>query len=220
MITQISVDDVASGKWRPNPEIASWLCNGNYAWLCQQALYYVRELARTGKYTLTVWSPHCILGSDGHPLVGLVQEARMFHSYVRGVQSDCEIKGGNPLTENYSVLKPEVLTRFDGQPLAQKNVRFIKTLMESDVVVIGGEADSHCVASSIEDLLGEILAQDPELAKKVYILEDCMSSVVVPGIVDYTPQAEAAHRKFADAGMHLVKSTDPMETWPGLKLVA
>ena len=41
----------------------------------------------------------------------------MFHSFARGAQSWVEVKGGNPLTENYSVLRPEVLMRHDGQPL-------------------------------------------------------------------------------------------------------
>jgi hypothetical protein len=35
---------------------------------------------------------------------------------------------------------------------------------------------------------------------------------------DFTPQADAALQKFADAGMRLVKSTDPIHTWPGVKL--
>ena len=33
--------------------------------------------------------------------------------------------------------------------------------------------------------------------KKVYLLEDCTSPVVVPGVVDYTEQADAAFRHFA-----------------------
>ena len=46
-----------------------------------------------------------------------------------------------------------------------------------------------------------------------------MSAVAVPdgkgGIaVDFTQQAEAALQRFADAGMHLVKSTEPIEAWP------
>ena len=32
------------------------------------------------------------------------------------------------------------------------------------------------------------------------------------GIVDFTDQADDAFRRFADAGMHLVRSTDPIET--------
>ncbi len=207
----------------PNPAIASWLCNGNYVWLCDYALHYCKELAAGGKYMLYLWPPHCILGSDGHALAGVTQEARMFHGLVRDSQSWCEVKGGNFLTENYSVFKPEVLTRHDGRPLDQRNTRFLKTLMEADAVAIGGQAASHCVKSSIDDLLDEILVQNPELAKKVYVLTDCMSSVCVPDgkggfLADFTPQADEAQQRFADAGMHLVRSTDPIELWPDIKL--
>ena len=145
----------------------------------------------------------------------------MFHAYARSAQSWCEVKGGNPLTENYSVLRPEVLARFDGAPLAQRNTQFLKTLLAADAVAIAGQAASHCVKSSIDDLLDEIVANDPALAKKVYVLTDCMSSVTVPDgrggfAADFTPQADAALARFAAAGMHLVKSTDPISTWPGL----
>jgi nicotinamidase-related amidase len=74
------------------------------------------------------------------------------------------------------------------------------------------------VKSTIDDLLGEIAAQDPALAKKVYLVTDCMSAVTVPDgkggfAADFTAQAETALQKFADAGMHLVKSTDPITSW-------
>ena len=52
------------------------------------------------------------------------------------------------------------------------------------------------------------MAQDPNLAKKVYLLEDCTSPVVVPNVIDFTDQADAAFQRFANAGMHIVKSTD------------
>ena len=214
---------VLSSGVRPNPAVAKWLCNGNYAWLIQQVKHYCRELKRVGKYTLYLWPAHCILGSAGHGLAGVIHEARMFHSYVRGSQSDCEIKGGHPLTENYSVLRPEVLTYFDGRPMAQKNSRFLEKLFHADALVIGGQAASHCVLSTIDDILDEILSQDPALARKVYIMTDCMSSVVVKDpsgnvLADFTPQAEAALKRFEAAGMHLVKSTDPIDTWDGIKL--
>ena len=220
---EITTAQLDSGDVRPDPAVAKWLCNGNYGWLCQQVRHYTTELEKAGKYTLYLWPPHCLLGSDGHAVAGLVQEARLFHSFVRGAQSWAEVKGGNPLTENYSVLRPEVLTRHDGQPLAQRNTQFLKTLLSSDAVLIAGQAASHCVKSSIDDLLGEIVAQDPKLAKKVYVLTDCMSSVTVPDgkggfAADFTPQAEAALQRFAAAGMHLVKSTDPLASWPDLKL--
>lgn len=206
---------------QPNPAIAKWVCGNNYPWLLKQVIHYCKELAAAGKYTLYLWPPHCILGSDGHALVGVIHEARMFHAFARGAQSWCEVKGGNPLTENYSVFRPEVLGRWDGQPLGQKNTLFVKTLLESDVVIIAGQAASHCVKSSIDDLLDEITAQDPKLAKKVYLLEDCMSSVAVPDgkggfLADFTNEAENALRRFRDAGMHVVKSTDLIGSWKGL----
>jgi nicotinamidase-related amidase len=49
----------------------------------------------------------------------------------------------------------------------------------------------------------------------MYLLEDCTSPVVVPGVVDYTEEANQAVRRFAAAGMHVVRSTDPIATWPG-----
>lgn len=209
--TVISSADVKSGKYKPDPAIASWICNGNYPWLVSYAIHYCEQLEKNAKYQLYLWPPHCLLGGEGHSLVGIIHEARMFHSFVKGSNSNSEIKGGHPLTENYSVFSPEVLVRQDGQPLAQKNKRFIETLWQSDAVLIAGQAASHCVKSSIDDFLSEILIKDPSLAKKVYILEDCMSSVVIPGVIDFTDQANDALKKFQSAGMKLVKSTDSLD---------
>jgi nicotinamidase-related amidase len=219
--TIVTIDAIASGALRPNPAVAGWLCRGNYGWLRQQVEHYCRELERVGKYELYLWPPHCLLGSDGHALVGVVDEARSMFSLARGMQSWVEVKGGNPLTENYSVLRPEVLSRHDGAPLAQRNTAFIETLLRADAVIIAGQAASHCVKSTIDDLLDEIVATDPALARKVYILTDCMSAVTVPDgrgglAADFTEQAQQAQQRFADAGMHLVQSTDPIHAWPGL----
>lgn len=216
---EISVEQIRSGEVRPDPAVAAWLTNGNYAWLERQVEYYCNELEKAGKYKLYLWPPHCLLGSEGHILAGVIQEARLFHSFARISKGSVEVKGGNLLTENYSVFAPEVLTRHDGQPLAQKNTGFIRTLLDSDRVIIAGQAASHCVKSSIDDFLGEILDHDEELVKKVYILEDCMSAVAVPDgnggfVSDFTPQAEESLEKFKKAGMHVVKSTTPISDWP------
>jgi len=222
---EITTEDIRKGEVKPNPAVAWWLCNGNYSWLRKQVEFYCAELEKAGKYRLYLWPPHCILGGDGHALAGVVQEARMFHAFVRGAKDWMEVKGGHTLTENYSVLAPEVLLRWDGQPLAQRNTQFIQTLLEGDVVVVAGQAASHCVKSSIDDLLSEIKAKDEALARKVYVLQDCMSSVAVPDparpgqyLFDFTPQAEDALRRFASEGMNLVRSTDPLESWPGIRL--
>lgn len=217
---EVTSDQVASGSAVPNPAIASWLCGGDVGWLRQHALHYCSELERGGRYRLYLWPPHCLLGSEGHALAGVVHEARLFHSFARSVQSWTELKGDNPLTENYSVLRPEVLTRHDGAVLAERNTKLVDRLLRADVLIVGGQAASHCVKSTVDDLLEAIVARDPGLAARVYILVDCMSSVAVPYgkggfFADFTPQTEAALQRYAEAGMKLVRSTDPMESWPG-----
>lgn len=216
--TMITLDDVQKGVWKVNPAVAFSIANGNYLALQKHAFHYVKRLSDDGKYPLTVWPYHSMLGGIGHALVSAVEEALFFHNIARNSQTLFEIKGGNPLTENYSVLRPEVLDGSDGRPIAQKNARFIQKLLEFDAVVIAGQAKSHCVAWTIDDLLTEILGQDPKLAKKVYLLEDCTSPVVVPGIIDFTDQANAAFQRFSQAGMNLVKASQPLETWPGISL--
>jgi nicotinamidase-related amidase len=213
--TLITEDDIVKGLWKFNPAIAPSLgireeFGRNYL------RHYTRTLKAGGKYDLTIWPYHAMLGGVGHALVPAVEEAIFFHSVARYSQPDFQVKGDNPLTENYSVLRPEVLNDATGAQIAEKNTRFIKKLLEFDAVIIAGQAKSHCVAWTIEDLLSEILAVDRQLAEKVYLLEDCSSPVVVPGVVDYTDQADAAFRKYAEAGMHLVRSTDPIARWPGI----
>lgn len=217
-MTIISLDDVLKGVWKVNPAVAKSVAGGNYLALQKYAMHYVKKLTDDGKLPLIIWPFHAMLGGIGHALVASVEEALFFHNIVRNAQTGFEIKGGNPLTENYSVLRPEVLVDDQGRPIAQKNEKFIKKLLNYDAVIIAGQAKSHCVAWTIADLLNEILAADEKLAKKVYLMEDCTSPVVVPGIIDFTDQANEAFEKFRDAGMNIVKSTDPIENWPGINL--
>ncbi len=206
---------------RPNPDMTPWVTDQGYDWLVEQCCFYNRELASGGRYTLYLWPPHCLVGSPGHTVTGVVDEARTLHSLARSTQSWTEAKGGHNLTENYSVLCPEVLATWDGGILAERNVPFYRTLMEADALVVAGQAASHCVKSTVQDLLDAIRRQDPSLARRVYLLTDCMSSVVVRGadgaiLADFTEAAEETLDEAASAGMHLVSSTDPMESWPGM----
>ncbi len=213
--TTITPADIEQGVWTINPAVA-YSITGDYSSLQNHALHYVNQLSHCGKYPLTVWPYHAMLGGIGHALVSSVEEAVFFHCIARNSQPQFELKGNNPLTENYSVLRPEVLDSADGHPIARKNTQLIQQLLEFDTLIIAGQAKSHCVAWTVDDLLSEIQLVNPSLAKKVYLLEDCTSPVVVPGIVDYTEQAEDTFRRFAAAGMHLVKSTQPLESWPDI----
>jgi nicotinamidase-related amidase len=83
--------------------------------------------------------------------------------------------------------------------------------MTFDLVIVAGQAKSHCLAWTIDDLLDDDVRE--HLAPRTYLLEDCTSPVVVPGM-DYTAEADAAFERYADAGMHVVRSTDPIADWP------
>src|ERR671934_204253 len=144
-----------------------------------------------------------------------VEEAIFFHTIARRSQPDFQPKGRSPLTEHYSVLGPEVTHGPDGELLGDRNSPLLQKLVAFDAVVIAGQAKSHCVAWTIDDLLGSRQLREGGLAEKVYLLEDCTSPVVVPG-ADYTDEADAAFARFAEAGMHVVRSTEPIEAWPGI----
>ncbi len=198
--TLVSAEDVKQGRWMVDPDVPG--IDPDYL------LHYTRNLEAEGRYNLTIWPYHAMLGGIGHALVSAVEEAVFFHTIARRSQPSFEIKGFNLLTEHYSVLGPEVM--------GEKNEALIQKLLGFDAVVIAGQAKSHCVAWTIDDLLRHPDAEEQKLARKIYLVEDCTSPVVVPGVVDYTEEADAAVRRFAEAGTNVVRSTDPIESWPTL----
>jgi nicotinamidase-related amidase len=215
--TLISVEDVEKGRWKFNSAFGqSYGIDEQYAY--RYLLHYTKTLEKGGKYELTIWPYHVLLGSIGHALVPAVEEAIFFHSIARCSRPNFQVKGDNPFTEHYSVLGPEVLKGPGNEEIAQRNVKFIEELLEFDAVIIAGQAKSHCVAWTIADLLEDIFVRDKKLARKVHLLEDCTSPVVIPGVMDYTDDANAAFQRFEDAGMHIVHSTDPVASWPGIEL--
>ena len=213
--TSVSYEDVATGRWMFNPAIADNLdiTPGDGQ---DYLAYYTRQLEQRHKYNLTIWPYHALLGGIGHALVSSIEEAVFFHTIVRNSQPDFEIKGDIATTESYSAIGPEVLTGPKGDQIAEKSKTILGKLADFDVVVIAGEAKSHCVAWTIEDLFSQIQDHDPDLAKKLYLLEDCSSPVVIPEVVDYTDLANKAYRRFAEMGAHIVLSTDPISNWPGI----
>jgi nicotinamidase-related amidase len=213
--TLVSAEDISSGRFRANPAVAEALgLDAGYA--ARHIAHYTRALAEGGKYDLTVWPYHAMLGGIGHALVSAVEEAIFFHGVARYSQPEFQVKGDKPLTEHYSMLGPEVTEGPDGERLGEKNAALIEKLLAFDAVAVAGQAKSHCLAWTIDDLLEDEDVRRSGLAERTYLLEDCTSPIVVPGVVDYTDEADAAFARYASAGMHIVRSTDPIERWPGV----
>jgi nicotinamidase-related amidase len=200
--TPISYEDVRAGKWKPIAHPA-------------ECLEYVKKLEATGRYVLTIWPYHTLLGGVSHALVPALMEAAIFHAVARTSQTHFETKGTHAMTENYSVLAPEV-RELGGKSVGTFNAAFFKVLMEFDRVYVFGQAKSHCVLSTLRDMQEHIASVDPKLMNKVWILEDATSPVQPPPIdplppsLDFPRIADEAFRELAAAGMKIVKTTDPV----------
>lgn len=213
--TLVSNDDIREGRWKFNTTLTRDL-QIQPAYIDRYLRHYTATLKQRGRYELTIWPYHAMIGGIGHALVSSIEEAIFFHTVARCSQVRFEVKGDNPLTEHYSAFDPEVSHGPDGAAIAPSSESVIKLLERFDILIIAGQAKSHCVAATIDDLLNNIYTQERMLAKKVYLLEDCTSPVVIPGVVDYTHDADAAFQRFAQAGMHSVRSSQPIESWPGV----
>ena len=212
--TMVSAEDVAAGRWRFDAAAAPAL--GITPEEGQRHLeHYVAALGVSGKYALTVWPYHSMLGGIGHALVSAFEEAMFFHAIARASQPLLHQKGSHALTEHFSALGPEVATDAAGRPLEPDDTTILDQLAACDAMIIAGQAKSHCVAWTVADLIAAAERRDAALVRRIYLLEDCSSAVVVPGVVDFTDAADAAYARFAAAGVHVVRSTTPVAEWPG-----
>jgi nicotinamidase-related amidase len=81
-------------------------------------------------------------------------------------------KGSNYLTEHYSAVRAEV--EDPGDTGTMLNTKLIGTLEKADIIAIGGQASTHCVANTVTDIANEF---GDDAVKRIVILEDAMSPV-------------------------------------------
>jgi len=181
--TAITLKDLDAGKWKAviNPV---------------ESRDYVENLEKRGKKVLVIWTYHCLQGTSGQALENQFGNMVYFHSVAKKSVAIRMVKGQDPMSEMYGILKAEY------DPNNRINVDFLNKMKDYDKVVILGEAKSHCVLESIDQIF-EFYAADPEMTKKVYIVEDCMSCI--PGFEADTNNRFAAYKK--DFGANIVKST-------------
>jgi nicotinamidase-related amidase len=89
----------------------------------------------------------------------------------------------------------------------------VDALSTYNAIVVAGQAKSHCLAWTIDDLLADELAGG-RLAKRTYLLEECTSPVVVPGAVDYTEEADAVTSRRACTSSPRPIPWRPGPAWP------
>ena len=162
--TPITLADLDAGKWRAviNPS---------------KSRDYVEHLEKDGKKTLVVWPYHCIQGTTGCALENQFANMVYFHSVAKKTVVQRLVKGQDPLSEMYEIIKPEYDTK------NYINLDFLNKMESYDKIVICGEARDFCVYESLKQMLAHY-TNNTEVLKKVYVLEDCMSAIGAPADVD------------------------------------
>ncbi|MDR1341151.1 MAG: hypothetical protein LBK58_14025 [Prevotellaceae bacterium] len=155
--TQISLADVENGEWTS-------------IFGKETALKYLKELDRRKEFPHVIWPEHCIEGSKGAAIVDIVMEevknwARIRQLYFKIVQ-----KGKNPFTEHFGIMNAAVPLNHDVE--TRFNIPLFDSFLGYDTIYIAGEAQSHCVAVTVKQLMGF-----QSIADKIVILKNCMSSV-------------------------------------------
>jgi nicotinamidase-related amidase len=197
-MTIISAESIKDGTWTPRrPELRNY------------AIGYAEQLESDGKYQVMVWPPHCLIGSWGHNVQSDLAAALDRWSAARIRNIDFVTKGTNVLTEHYGALLAEVPIAND--PSTQLNGRFLAMLQEADVIAVAGEASSHCVKATVEQVADNI---GEEHVKKFQLLTDCMSPVPAivaqdgAMIVDFPGIADQFLKDMESRGMKLTNSVD------------
>jgi nicotinamidase/pyrazinamidase len=186
--TLISVKDVQDGVWIP--VVPS---------LTRRAIDYLKALDASGRYPHLIWPPHCLIGTVGASLVPEIGRALNAWSVDNMATVDFVSKGSNPFTEHFSGVMAEVPDPTD--PSTQLNTRLIQALEECDEIVLAGEASSHCVFNTCNDIVNNF--SDTSYVAKFTILKDCMSAVA-----GFEKQAEDFLNNMASKGARVINSTD------------
>src|SRR5690606_23851580 len=122
---------------------------------------------------------HCVTGTWGHNIHGEVSQALndwelLTHGTARKV-----LKGEYPWSEHYGVFEAD--TPLENVPGTQFNTALAQSLTQGvDLLLVAGEASSHCVAASADQLLSAIQTgriPKPDSGFEIALLIDCMSPV-------------------------------------------
>ncbi len=155
LITSAAVD---AGKWTPR-------------YHREYVIKYLEHLENEGEFKHFIWPEHCLTGSKGAALDDTVLSAILAWSHRKQKDFNTVVKGLNPLTEHFGIFKAQVSVAED--PGTELNGQFISKLLDFDRILIVGEARSHCVATSIKQILDYV----PSLIPRITVLTDCMSDV-------------------------------------------
>ena len=185
--TEISYEDVKNGKWRPV-----------HPTFLEHATEYTKKLEDNGSFKLMIWPPHCLLGTPGHNVIQPIAKElqhweQKYKSRVRYIA-----KGHNPLTEHYGPFKAEIPLPED--QTTTLNLMLIEDFEKADIVLLTGQALSHCVGEGMQQLIDNF---GEDSIKKLVLLRDTTSAVD-----GFQNIAEDMLDKMKEKGLQVVNTTD------------
>lgn len=185
--TQITAAQLRDGAYRPRNATA-----------LPRVQAYLDALEARGRYTLMVWPVHCELGSWGHNVHGALQQALVAWQLECQRHAHFVLKGMNPWTEHYSALQAEVPD--PGDPGTQLNRALVERLDACDELWIAGEASSHCVKATVEDLVEHLPSRQ---FGKLVLIRDGMSPVA-----GFEAQAEDFIARMRAQGLRIASAAE------------
>lgn len=185
--TAISCQEIKDGVWKPIDD-----SNQDYV------EKYTASLEQQGLYSLYIWPPHCLVGTDGYKVIQPIMDELMAweRNYIGRVAY--VTKGHNPFTEHYGGFKAEV--PLDNDPTTQLNLKLIQMIESSDTVFLSGQALSHCVASTVRQLVDNF---GSESISKLVLLVDTSSPVG-----GFEVQGQEFIDEMRAKGLKIVNTTD------------
>ncbi|MFT5587297.1 MAG: nicotinamidase-related amidase [Cognaticolwellia sp.] len=182
------------------------------------AAAYPAALADAGAAPLTIWPYHCRLGSTHHALMPILSEVQLFHSIARDTPARFDLKGQRPLTESYGVVGDEI-AELQGVSVGERSrPGYIQALLEYDQIVVFGQALSHCVKATVDQIAAAFSAIDPALVQRITVLSDCCSPVSpIPGFeedpespLNFPAVGRKALVRWAQMGIQVQASTEAL----------
>ena len=205
--TVIFADDIHAGKFVPRHAEARPPVLGGKS-IKEYAIEYAQTLEQNGQKALIVWPEHCLIGSWGHNIYEPLLEALNDWERRNFATVEYVAKGTNIWTEHYGGFRAEV--PFPGDPGTELNVELLERLQQADELVIAGEALSHCVMETVNQVMEFV---GDEGLKKLVILEDCASPVPQVGDgPDFPAIAQAWLEEVRKKGVRVMKKDEYVQT--------
>jgi nicotinamidase-related amidase len=162
--TEVSAEDVRERRYLPRNES-----------LTDQVIGMLGRLEAGNRYKLMVWPVHCVTGTWGHNIHTDVANSLARWEFRQQASVRKVLKGEYLLSEHYGVFEAEV--PFEDEESTQFNHRLAASLIrDTDLLLVAGEASSHCVSASVEQLL-RFVGRQQEQTPRIVLLSDCMSPV-------------------------------------------